>query len=574
MDPRDLLSLEDYYFHDSRLILIPIEGLTPAGLCPTFADLLVRRAGWDAARIELFNTAFQRYWARGAALAARTHAWAPPRLRHAAIVRDADLIRPYVQMLNVSAWTLYEADFDPETSTAEFAAYLFVHGDRMVQTGEVTRAALLDAPYWFDRDDTECAAFAVGAQASTRPDADGFRAVAEALPWLRQLSHQTLRRPALVSAYGSIAGSELLVRPGLEDGPPALVRGWEQAATVAVSRFHAHQSAADPRAVSRVCNWLATERPRLLICGRHERILWDPQTPDRIGALRSELRLAKAPALADIAADLEVVWQRTSAFHSALRDPAAIPAPHAGMEHGGYVYLHRQRGLITYNLHEPGLDRLQSPAIPYARTMLGARTIHEWAHLAVDAGWVPLRIERTTFLTAVTAVARDLNAIIEAAPVAIRRQTEADLRELLAAPPDPDAQGLIELTRQLAPSAGVALACIILRRLADFQANLLAQRFLTLAERETYVRQNIRELRSEYAPRHRWRMLARYLYEYQYLRFSAVEQPDELFLRSTWFDADFIDTGILDRDKFVSLASAVSRLCDGFAVDEERFRWN
>lgn len=571
MDSRDLLILADYYFHDSRLILIPIEGLTPAGLCPTFADLLVQRAGWDAARIDLFSTAFRNYWARSAALAARTPAWAPPRLRHAAIVRDAGGIRPYVQMLNVSAWTLYESDFDPETSTAEFATYLFVHGDRMVQTGEVTRAALLDAPYWFDRDDIECAAFVAGAQASTRPDTDGFRAVAEALPWLRELSHETLRRPALVSAYRSIPGSELLVRRDVEGGPPALVRRWEHAATLAVSRFHAHQPPADPRVVSRVCNWLATDRPRLLVGGRHQRILWDPETPDRIGALRSELRLARGPALADIAADLEAIWQRTSAFHGALRDPTALPAPPEDIEHGGYVYLHRQRGLITYNLHEPGLDRLQSPAIPYARAMLGARAIHEWAHLAVDAGWVPLRVERADFLTAVAGLAANLDATIEAAPVAILRQTEADLRDLVAAPVEPDAQGLVELARQLAPSAGVALACIILRRLADFQANLLAQRFLTPAERETYVRQNVRELRSQYPPQRRWRMLARYLYEYQYLRFSAVEEPDQLFLRSTWFDADFIDAGILDRDKFISLASAVGRLCDAFAVDEERF---
>jgi hypothetical protein len=67
-------------------------------------------------------------------------------------------------------------------------------------------------------------------------------------------------------------------------------------------------------------------------------------------------------------------------------------------------------------------------------------------------------------------------------------------------------------------------------------------------------------------------MLIRYLYEFQYLRFSFVENQREYFLRSTWFDADYITSGFLTEERFDRLAAAVGRICDSFRVDETRFR--
>ena len=66
-------------------------------------------------------------------------------------------------------------------------------------------------------------------------------------------------------------------------------------------------------------------------------------------------------------------------------------------------------------------------------------------------------------------------------------------------------------------------------------------------------------------------MLVRYLYEFQYLRFSAVADRRTFFLRSTWFDADFIDRGVLDEATFDALTAAVAGICDCYAVDESRF---
>src|SRR5688572_22783323 len=200
------MTLADYYFADSRLVLVPIEHLRPSGMSRELARELQERRGWSTAWTELFDRSFALYWSRSAELARRTRTWMPPRIRHAAIVTTESAVRPYAQLLNTSAWTLYVADFDPGRSHPEFGAYLFAHGDRMALTGEVTLAALHDAAWWLERTDEECAAFAAAAARATRPDAAGYRAVAAALPWLRRLRHETLAPPTASSPHRAIPG--------------------------------------------------------------------------------------------------------------------------------------------------------------------------------------------------------------------------------------------------------------------------------------------------------------------------------------------------------------------------------
>jgi hypothetical protein len=547
------MTLADYYFADPQLTLIPIEHLTPFGMDAVYAGVLCQRRAWDARRVELFNAAFSLYWARSTALASRSRFWAAPRLRHVAVAAGAHAVRPYAQLLNTSAWMLYESDLDPGISHPEFAAYLLVHGDRMAHTGEVTTAALHNAAYWFERTEPECAAFAAAAARAQRPDAAAFQALAAALPWMRRLYDDGLRPAPPGIAVRRIPATGLAVPRIIEEHPPLLVRRWTSVAQDALASFHRAWQTPDPGAVGELCDWLAVRAPALLITGRNERIVWDPEAPQRLGPLRSELRSAGGAAVRDLLADLRVVDRHTRAFRQALVDPNALPAPPAEMDHGGYTYLHRQRRLIAYNLREPGMERLQSPALPYARAMLGARTVHEWAHLAVDAGWVP-QTASAADLTA--ALAGELDAAIAAAPPAARAAATSE-----AASQSPHAT-----------STGQGLARLLLTRMPDYQANLLAQRFLDLSERETYVRHNIRTLRGLYAPGQVWRMLIRYLSEYQYLAFSAVPDPRSFFLRSTWFDADFFATGILSDARFDTLTAAVARICRTYAVDETRFR--
>ena len=102
--------LGDYCFLDPRVVLVPPEHLTDAGLAPAFAAALRDRAGWTEATIALFDTAWTRYWERSAALARRTRAWPAPRRRHVAVVTQPDAVRPYVQLLNPTAWLVYAVD--------------------------------------------------------------------------------------------------------------------------------------------------------------------------------------------------------------------------------------------------------------------------------------------------------------------------------------------------------------------------------------------------------------------------------------------------------------------------------
>jgi hypothetical protein len=550
--------LADYYFADPRLTLVPIEHLSPAGMSPALAALLVARRNWTAAQIDLFNAAFALYWERTTALAERTRSWAPPRVRHVAIVHDPLALRPYAQLLNTSAWTAYACDFDPATSHPELAAYVLVHGDRMALTGEVSEAAVQAAAYWLERTDAECTAFAGAAARSTRPDADAYRALATALPWLRQLFHETLRPPrADLASLRSIPQTGLLVPQPLAAEPPALVTRWAAAARGAVSAYHRRWQRADAGALTVLCDWLRADRPPVLITAT-TRIVWDPEQADRCGALRSVLRSASGVAVSDMHMDVDVIAARTRAFRDALVSPAALPVPQTAMEQTGYTFLHPVRCLMTYNVQEPGMERWRGPALPYAREMLGARTIHEWAHLAVDAGWVSCTVAEEDFEGRVDVVADLLDAAIanrRTIPPLPRREHKGGSASAPATIP-----------------TGRALANLLFTRLPDFQANLLAQRFLSPAERETYVRHNIRTLRGMYPKPEWWRMLLRYLIEYQYLRFSAVDDRRTYFLRSTWFDADFIATGVLDDAQFDALAGAVARVCDVFAVEERWFR--
>jgi hypothetical protein len=308
-----------------------------------------------------------------------------------------------------------------------------------------------------------------------------------------------------------------------------------------------------------LADWLAAEAPPLVVTGERNRIVWDPDAPATLDPLRHELAGADAVAVRAIHADLEVVASHTRAFHAALVDPGALPAPPANTEQRGYTYLHRERQLIAYNLHEPGMERLAGPPLPYARHMLGARTLHEWAHLADAAGWVPRTVAPARFTELRGALAAELDATIAAASPRVRDLTCADVADLATA-----------------GSPGRALTRILLTRMPDYRSNLVARRFMSDAERETYLRHNVRTLRPEYPPHRLWRMLVRYLYEYQYLGpglgSPAITDARAYLVHSTWFDEDFLASRALSEERFDALAEAVAALCACYAVDESRFR--
>ena len=547
------LPLADYYCADERVLLLPIEHLTPQGMSPEFAALAAEH-GWSDGEIRLFDAGFSLYWSRSADLAVRARGWPPPRIRHVAVVGDPLAVRPYAQLLNTSAWTLYRSDLDPELSDPELVSYLLVHGDRIAVLGEVSLAPVHCAAYWFDRSEAERTAFARAARTSTRPDAGLLRAVAESTDWLRRLFHATLRPPHIASQLRSIPGTGLAVPDDLEAKPQALTDRCAAAARSALAAYRAAWSAAPDSEIGALCAWLSSAAPELLVIGDGARIVWDPTHARNVAGLRSELERADAAAVAGIRDDLAVVDHHTRAFRAALGDER-MPEPPADTGQSGYVYLHRERRIIAYNLHEPGMERLSGPSLPYSRAMLGARTVHEWAHLAAAGGCVPCVAGDVELRARCSALARELDATIAASAPRIRARTAPDLARLGAS-----------------ETPGTTLARLLLARMPDYQANLLAWPFLSEIERETYVRHNIRSLRASYSPAELWRMLIRYLFEFQYLAFSAVEDPRSYLFESTWFETDYIVAGALDERRFDELSTSVSRVCACYGIDERRVR--
>lgn len=544
-----------FYFHDPRMDLVAAEHLATDGLDPEAATALAARPGWSTGHVALLERAIELYWDRYDELAENAAYLSPPRLRNLAVVREASSVRPYAQILNESTTTLHLEDLDPARSDPEYVAYLLAFAERSSETGEILRTAVHLAPWWFARDDEQCARFRDAARASRRPDADLYRAIADALPWLRTLGHRALRPRRSPGAHREIPGTGLLVPRRHEAAPDQLIAEIQRAATTSLRAFHDRHRGPAPGPLEDLHEWLASAAPRVLIVDEHQRVLWDPSRPEHTEALAARLQPIGRAVVEHLRGDLACIEDRTSAFLDVLREPAALAPPDPEIAQGGYTFLHRDRGIIAYNLDEPGIERLLGPGIPYARAMLGARTLHEWAHAAVDSGWVPRTVDTAGWQSLRGALADALESILSDLPPAVRKRVAPDLERLGHEGP-----------------ASIALVDLFEHRLPDFQANILAARLQTEAEREAYVRQNIRPLRREYDAEAMLRMLVRYAYEFQYLRFSAIGDPRTYFFEMTWFDIDFLEPGILTEPQLTALLEAGAALCDAHSVDETQVR--
>jgi len=545
-------------------VLVPLEHAGASGTSDELAAMLVERAGFTPAARALLDAGLGLYWTRGADLAGRTTDWLPPRRRSVAVLTDATAVRPFAQLLDTSAWTLYASDLDPAGSHPELIAYLFVLGDRMTHTGELTTAALETAAWWFERDEAERAAFARAAAASTRPDADALRATADAIGWLARLGHAELR-PGTERRARAVRGTGLVVPHDLVREPPRLAASWTASARRALAEYRRRwvtpEAGATPPSpaardgVGALCAWLAAAAPPVVVSARR-RVLWEPRAPERTVELERALARADAAALTAIRADLETVARQTRAFLAACVDPETLCVP-ADATEAGYASIRADRRLVAYDLEEPGMERLQGPPLPYAHAMLGARTAHEWGHVADASGFVRCTLRDADFGATATTLARALDAVLAAAPADVRTRTAADVAALGPA-----------------PSPGHALARAALTRLPDLRANLVARAFMDESERQTYARHNVRA--HEHPPAALWRALVRHLVEYQYLGLLlpdlTVAQRRTYLFEATSFGRDFMESGLLDVVRFDALARLVEILCTCWTIDARRFR--
>ena len=541
--------LSDFYFLHDEMFVVPIEGLTPRGIEPEMSCLLRQRRGISEAWVDLFNASFSLYWQRASDLAARDpEHWPPPRLQHCCIVTDPRRVRPYFQPFNNCSWLLYEGDFAPRQSNG---AYLFLHMERMGLRRDVTQALLLNLSYWLAREEAEIASFVRACGRSQRPDASGFRALAAAMPWIRQQSVEVF------SSSNRLRGETLGLHVPLAEQPKleALRRNWAAATQRCLDDFRLQHARRGKDRAGELCAWLEGAAPLVLVSGRDGQILWDPEAPQAIRDVRRALGGLGETTAQSLRADLETIDRLSRAFLGSVRDPAALRAVPIDVSQGGLSYLHRERRLIAYNLNEPGMERLRVPAPPYERLMLAARTMHEWGHLAAEAGWVRMSEQRRHELASHMARLQELFEEIHAG-------LPPHLRELAA--PEVD-----RLRRQHG-SLGAGLLQIPLVRMADYQANLLARRYLSRAELETYIRNNVYCLRWTSPPAAFLQRLVRSVFEAQYLELSLVADRRRYLLSSTWFDQDYLHSGTISESQLEELLSLVQRLCAAQEVDDTK----
>lgn len=557
------MKLERFYFVHPELFVIPVEHLSERGMSTPYADELRAKRGVSEGWIELFDRAYALYWERAADLYDRApQTWFPPRLQNLAVVVEPEQTRPYYQPFHKSSWMLYASDFDPERSNLEHATYQLLHAERLSTSRDMAMAIICGMSYWLERDEAEIAAFGEACGRSPRPDADAFRLLVESMPWVRTLFHDPLRRPPaeVAPTLRRVKEAGLYVPPNVQPQLQALVPALREAATGVMTRYVqrcATAPATEPAVAMAsspadfVGDWLAQARPPLLLTDEREQVLWDPEQPERLDALRASLHGLGGRLAQSLRDDLAIVGERSAAFLASLREPERLPTAGEGVEQEGGIYVHASRPLIVYSLAQPGLDPRREVAPPYHRWLVGARTIHEWGHLSEDAGWIGLPDgRRADHARAQEAIVAAIDAVLGAAPNAFVEAARNEAREAGTEP-------------------GAFVCELVLSRMSDFSSNLLARRYLPPEELEAYVRGNVHtHFGEESRPLH---LLGRYAYEFQYLLLGQVDEPVRYMLRSTWLVDYFVGTGLVSREHLVGLLEATSRLCDCYAVDESAF---
>lgn len=551
------MRLAEYCRSEDAYLLLPAEHLGPRGPDAGLAACLRDECGWSHERLDLLRAAFSTYWSRGCRLVEESSTWPSPRVRNLGIAKDGVALRPYAQVLGIATWSLYESDFEPRDSHAEVVAYLLALGDWMAMTGEVTQAGVRSALWWQATGETERSAFCRAASRSRRPDAASLAAVADAIPWLLEIRHRRMHPPKRGLPCREVPGTGLLVPKAIEDRPQRLVDAFRATAIAAVDAYRSAWRRNGETAG--LCAWLRSATPLVVVTDETGRPVWDPNAAAATEKLEAVLADADQVAVGAIEGDLRIVDEHSRRFLAALRNPADLALPDHELAESGYAYMYPRRHVVAYNLREPGMERLTGPALPYERSMLGARTLHEWGHLAAESGWVAQTIDDVEMAKRKRDLAVGLERAVEGCAARIRNLADDDLARIRGGRP-----------------TGDALAELLLQRVPDYRANLVARAFMSEHERVTYARHNIRTLRHEIPAKEIWRMLVRYLYEYQYalpaLGLIDLGDPYGYFAGCTGFEAGFVERGILDAGAFRQLAALVARVCDGYRVDARRIR--
>lgn len=550
MDP----VLRRFCLHHPEMLVLPIEELSAAGCSAELAGLLVDSGKLSRAWVERFDASFARFQQRTSELYARApESWTAARIQHVCVVTEPARTRPYYQPLEGASWLVYASDFAPETSSVELGAYLFALAERAGLVKKLSGAALRTLSWFVGASDEAIEDFRAGAARSARPDAEAFRHLASALDTVRGFAHDRLAPSAEATgpAYGRVDGTGLVIEKRHIPLLKSIMATFDEVGGQVVERYFETQATRSDlagRVSAELTSWLGDDVPPLLVLDGEGRVLWDPAHPDDTAALEHALADAGDAPLSSLRHDLELVAERTRGFLTALDDPASLVVPTDALEEAGGVYIH-PRKLVAYALEQPGLDATAEAAPPMHRLLLAARVTHEWGHLAVEAGYVPIAEGRAAEKKQRF---EELRATLDAITASAPEELQSELRE----------------ETRLRARQGKHLADLVLDRVDDYRANLLMLRLCPAEETEAYMRNNVRALLFE--PGGPYVRLARYAYEYQYLRLGCIADPWSYFVASTFFAEQYLHTGIVSEAHARELFERVTRLFDCYAIDERR----
>ena len=549
------MELRAFYFDHPQLFVVPVEHQSPTGVTEEFRAVAAEERTLPGGFFDLLDEAVAKQFERQAPLYAQARRqWFPPRRTNLCIVTEPRDARPYYQPFIGNSLLMYASDFDPAESNVEFATYQLLHAERLSIVRNMAKTVVGNLGYFLLRSEAERQAFAEAAIRCTRPDAAGFAALGEAMSWVGDVLHQDLKPPLLrTDGLTELPGTGLLLTDEQAGALGPLIEAFESAGRGVIEGYYTAQaeSLGGPSAAERITTFVLERRPRLLLADAKDRVIWDPDHPERTEAIADAAASICERAAQAICRDLEMVSSRTEEILGRLRDPSALPSHGDEVQQEGGVYLHEERGLMVYSLHQPGVNTQREGTPPFHAWLLGARMAHEWGHLAADADLVRVAPERRSTFTAAKAELTALfDAIVKRAPEKVRAQAEEHFAG-----------------RTLGTSIGEAMLEMQLKRIGDFKSNVFAQAVLPVEEMEAYVRVNVRPLAAE--PGSFLSKLARYAYEFQYLGFSRMEDPKHYFFSSTWFVDNYIDTGILSREDAERMLDLMGEVCKSYTLSPD-----
>ncbi|MBV1862706.1 MAG: hypothetical protein KUG77_30065 [Nannocystaceae bacterium] len=541
------MELRSFYFGHPDLLVVPVEHLSRSGVEPEFVRVAQGEREIPPGFFELLSESVATYFARVDSLFAAGRAqWFPPRLLNLCVATTPKLARLYYQPFVGASLLLHESDFDPKTSNVEMGTYQLVHAERLGITRNVASTVLGNLGYFIRCSELERDRFAQAAARSTRPDAEAFLALGEAMAWVGGLLHETLK-PALLHSDGltSIPGTGLLVTDAQTLKIGALVEVFERVGKGALERYYAAEAApmGEQSPADRVGRYLLEQQPRLLLADRDGRVIWDPDDAQELGGLGSALESMCDRAAIGVCRDLGLVAERTQQVLDRLAEPDELPFHAEEVEQKDGAYLHEQRRMMVYSLRQPGVDTEREGTPPFHRWLLGARVGHEFGHLAAEADLVRVPPDKQRrHDEALEELAGLFDSIIIRAPQALQAQVQEQFS-----------------ARPAAQSVGEAMVAMQMLRIGDYESNVFAQAVLPTVEMEAYVRVNVRTLAQESFSF--LGKLARYAYEYQYLGFSKMPNPRHYFYASTWFPDNYIKTGVLSEEEAGLMLDLMAEVC-------------